>query len=321
MNQTSKIAFIVASLVLTSTVTSAQSLRVLASKGETLAKSKSQGEMILKSGKTIPDDAVIEMGKGSYLGLLYTNGKTFELKDAGKTSVGKILKQLKQQDNTTAGRYVNYLNSELYSSNSSANVSNNHKQYMSVTGSVERALSLSSSENVIVPHAPIYSDVFTIAPVTFFWKEMEGAEEYEIEFYHYSYDDVSVKFSSKEPKLLVDLNEVAKKVAKNKDKFRYKIRVKGDQSTESNEVFLRIIDQEKEKEVVASVSNFISNEKGEQNITNIDRLARAAMYEEHNLYLNAIQEYQFILESAPDIEDFHSYYHSFQGRIGMKEIK
>lgn len=286
----------------------AQDFKVLASKGKVVSYPKGQphSSKKLMSGHTIGNDEMIKLSNGAFVGLVHKNGKTMELKQSGTYTVQQ-LKQKARDASSATERYANYVYSELTKKEKEEHMSSNHRQYMSVTGSVERAI---NRPEAVKPIAPMRSDAFADGKVSFFWEAKEGDPTYVFTIVNLFEEEVFQE-EVKENKITVDLGEIERK-----RQLLWKVQVKGQPNTKSDEHVLRILDEEKAKELKETFQAYAQSNEGA-----IGKVANATFFEQNHLYLHALEQYKTAMEMEPEVDDFKNFYNNFLTRVGLEEFK
>lgn len=294
---------------------SAQTFRVLAASGNIMAypKGNTSDKTKLMSGKTIEGNQIIKLNRSAHLGLLYENGRTIELKKPGKYSTSKLAQSMKKNSSSTTARYFAYIDNEL--SKEDNDMSENHRQYMAVTGSVERSVSLTDA--AVSNLSPKWTDI-AFMETTLYWEPKEGAEEYEVTFYNYPYKDRSKTVFTDQPSLFVNLQEMAQELVRGRrSKMLYTVKVKGQDASVSDDVFLQVVDEKEEKTILASLDHVTGGQNPDA-LSSMEHVARAIVFEEHNMYLNAVDEYKMAIEKSPEVDDYKNLYEKFLTRVGIK---
>jgi len=112
--------------------------KVLASSGSN--KVQAQGAADWKPlffGKKLMKGDKITIADKGYLGLVFKNGKSIELKKAGTYEVSKLAGEVAKQNASVNAKYTDFLAGEMGKTGNDDMARNRYK-YMSVTGSVVR---------------------------------------------------------------------------------------------------------------------------------------------------------------------------------------
>ena len=109
--------------------------KVMATNGSVNLKA---GNKRVWSGSTLTAADEVVVGANSYIGLMHKGGKTLEIKQAGSYKVSQLNSQVVSTNSSTSAKYVNYVAGEMAKADRQ-DINKNHRKYMAVTGSVERA--------------------------------------------------------------------------------------------------------------------------------------------------------------------------------------
>lgn len=144
------------------------SFMVLGAKGD----SKADGST-LKVGARLTKSQKIEVGKGAYLGLAHSSGKTLEIKKKGAYPIKDLEAKIAKLNDNTTGQIAMFILDELTSDD---NKSNRFSHSAVKTGSVMRATPNASNLKVMLPE----QTEFLPGKVTIKWYTEDGkaAEKY-----------------------------------------------------------------------------------------------------------------------------------------------
>lgn len=109
--------------------------KVMATNGSVNLKA---GNKRVWAGSTLGAADEVVVGANSYIGLMHKGGKTLEIKQAGSYKVSQLNSQVASTNSSTSAKYVNYVAGEMAKADRQ-DINKNHRKYMAVTGSVERA--------------------------------------------------------------------------------------------------------------------------------------------------------------------------------------
>lgn len=283
-----------------------QAPRILASKGKAIAypSSNSSDVIALMAGKTIPMDYIIELETSSFAGIVFSNGKVKELNTPGKYPVKDLVASVTGSSNSTSERYANYVYKELTKS-STNEVNDNHRQYMSVTGSVERAM---VNVNAIQPLCPSRTEARRSQPITLTWAPFDDQKNtYEVAVYNL-FEEELYSATTEENYITVPVGSL-----KEESQFLWSVKIKDNSTSASNKVLVNILTEEKDKEFVAIYEDMSYDME-----SSIGQIANAAIYEQFHLYLDATDLYLKAMEQNPEVEDFKKLYQDYLTRIGVK---
>lgn len=273
----------------------------------------SNGNVVLKStnkrvwaGTELKDNDVVVVPAGAYLGLVHLkSSKSTELKQAGTYKIGDLAAKMNTGKASTTSKYVNYVVGEMAKADQE-DINKNHRKYMAVTGSVERAMT-----GYVSAYA---KDVNNLFDSKLFLRLMP-ADTVES---HYTTYHVTVKNLSDK--------EVAKYVVQ-KDFIEIDF---SKFSTSLGATWIVILDTPDEKSekmkslglssITVSLAeaedseNFKSLKEALQEMsdeTAIDKLLRARVFEESKYYLDAVRAYEEAIALAPGVDTYKIAYNDF----------
>lgn len=137
--------------------------KVVASHGQV---QKANGQQRLWAGSQLYGGDQIVVGSGGYIGLVHKSGKTLELKAPGTYAVSQLAANIGGKSSTTS-KYVNYVVGEMAKAEKE-DINTNHRRYMAITGSVQRALLGKAGallpEEVLLFDAKLHLELFSTDP-------------------------------------------------------------------------------------------------------------------------------------------------------------
>jgi hypothetical protein len=245
-------------------------------------------------------DAIIIQNKG-YIGLLHKNGKTVEIKEPGTYSVKEVADRLLAESKESVGsKYATFVFNQLTKSDDN-DLNKNHRQYMEVTGSVER----SGSSGMIKLNAPITSDVMH-NKITVSWNKHKDADGYVVtltNFYNETVASVETKGESAE----INLDDIQTKSNKG---YLLTVRAANNPKIKSAQHLLKPLDKDKEQSIKAEISNIGSDAQ-----TSIDLVALGSFFEDNHLYYDALKAYKLAASKSPNEPAFAELYNDMLKRI------
>lgn len=125
---------LVLAVVLSANMNAQQRFKVLAVRGNVTGNS---GKLSVGSRLNAGDKLTI--GKGAYVSLAHTNGRTVELKKDGAFKVNDLDKAASKKSGSVSGKFASYVYNELTEVKEPIAFSDTRKANMRTTGSVERA--------------------------------------------------------------------------------------------------------------------------------------------------------------------------------------
>lgn len=276
--------------------------KVLANRGDnTLITSDGSINEHLKVGSILQEGDKLILSEGAYVGLMHPNGRTMELKEAGEFEVSSLV-QKAGEGNSIASKYANYLINRM--SEEDVDIHANHTQYLKVTGAVERTLD-SSPIKVMMPNSV---EIFN--PNAFVkWTDL-GAVEYVVTLKN-MYDEVLLTQATSKPQIKIDLN--AKELI-NEKLVIINVAVKDNPALASDNYGIKKMTAPKAKTIDSDLKSLKASfqEEGALN-----KLILASFYEDNNLLVDALANYEEALRINPDVEEFKIAYERFVTRHGL----
>ncbi|MFN3403705.1 MAG: hypothetical protein ACK40G_06375 [Cytophagaceae bacterium] len=288
--------FVIFSLLFTTAFAQDEMFRVLASKGTNKVVSGNSSEWkSVGPGKKLFKDDKISIDENGYLALAHKNGKTMELKKAGIYEVSKLNSELASQNSSVTKKYVDYIAGEM-TNTGGENMSENRKKYMNVTGSVDRGIGdvklMAFKETVVL------NGITTLR-----WAPTENVKVYQVTIMN-MFDEPVYTTETSETFITVDLSKLGIK----KDRvLSWHVKDKASDK-KSDKYSLKYISEEKEQKINADLKELKANLSDE---TAINKMILASYFEENNLYLNALENYESAKKLQPDVEEFKETYELF----------
>jgi len=271
--------------------------KVLVSKGKTEIKSVNAWQTI-KVGASLKATDEVKIAENAYLGLIHTNGKPLEIREAGSFKVSELVSRL-GAGSSVLNKYTDFILSS----------DQEKKNRLSATGAVHRGAKdviivyLSSAER-----AELYGDKLAIQ-----WSSEEVKGPYEVVFTTLL-DDELERFETTENQLMISLNEGGLR-----DEYEIMVKVvsKANPGKGSKDYIikrLRPADREKFTKVMDEIRSSVAEE------TALSKYYMAGIYEENFLLNDALTAYQEAIKLAPDVTLYKDAYEEFLKRLGF-EIK
>lgn len=281
--------------------------RVLASKGENQVKKGQSGETVpLKTGATLMSGDELIAASGAYIGLMHKTGRTIEVRNPGVTKITDLETKLASSKSSVANKYAQFVMNKM--NEGDGDLSSNYRKNMKATGAVERAtggagikVMLPSSVDILNPEAIIR------------WEEAEEVEEaayvvtikniFDEEIFNAETDQTSMNINFNEENLanerLVILN----------------VTVKDNDELKSGDYGIKRMSSDDAASINENLDALKSDISGESPLNN---LIFASFYEDNNLILDAMTQYEKAIIASPDVEDFKTLYEDFLINNGLK---
>lgn len=279
--------------------------RVLANKGVNHVKKAADGKkVILRTGLTLMQDDEIIASTGAYIGLMHRTGRTIELRAPGVTKITDLETKLANSKTSVAGKYANYVLAKMNGDGGNEN----YRANMKATGAVERssgsAISamLPTSVNVLNPEAVIR------------WNSVEEEDAYYIVSVKNIFDEELLSAETTKPYIKLNLDD---ENLANEQLVILNIKVKDNPDLFSPDYGIERLSDEKEAEMMASLTQLKSEISGD---SPLGKLILASYFEDNGLTLDALTQYEDILEQSPEVEDFKMLYGEFLIRNGLSKL-
>jgi hypothetical protein len=290
--------------------------RVLASKGETFIQKSGKGKWErIYTGGIISSNDKIKLTQGAYIGLVYTNGRTVELKKVGTYSAAKLSKEILALKSTVTEKLANLIVSQM---GESVNIleKDNDKNNMTQTGAVERSLdsgiltARQSEEGVnirLILTSPIKASLLN--PVaTFSWHKLPGDISYEFLLcdrfdrpeYSKNIKDTSITLNTYDLKLEDGVY------------YFWKVTANTTPGIKSDEACFMVL-HENERANLNDTLKMLNEELGYE-VTAASRLVLAIFYERYDLINEADVSYREAIQLAPGVDDYKKVYSNFLKR-------
>lgn len=287
------------SLLLITNAVFAQSytFKVLASKGKTEIKS-GNGWQDLKVGASLFATDEIKVSENAYLGLMHSNGKPLEIKEAKSYKVSDLVTRL-GSGSSVLNKYTDF----ILSSN------DQKKNRLTATGAVHRGI-----KDVIIVFLPgtekadLYGDKIGLQ-----WASDGIAGPYEVIFTNLLEDKLA-RFETTENQLTVSLNEG---VFQKETNIMVKVVSKANPGQGSKDYVIKKLKGQDREKLTKTISEFSSSL---QDGSALSKYIMAGFYEENFLLNDALTSYQEAIKLAPDVEMYQQAYNDFLVRLGF-EIK
>ncbi len=269
--------------------------KVLGNQGANEVKSGDSWQPV-KTGSSLTEKDELKVTQNGYIGLVHTNGKPIEVKQAGTYKVADLAAKV-SGGSSVLNKYTDFI--------LSSNSAEAKKNRLSATGAVHRGL---DAIKVYLPEnqfAEVYNSVAYIN-----WEE-KGGSPYIITFKN-MFDEELMKVETPETSLKVDLSDP--KLA-NESAILVEVRSKADGKSKSESKLIKKLSPQRTAVVKKSFAEIGPELKEE---TALNKLILAAFYEENKLYIDAIASYEEAIKLAPDTEDYKLAYEEFLFRNRLK---
>lgn len=296
--KTRKLSLVVA-FVLSSAFVFAQdySFKVLASKGANEVKSGGIWQP-LKTGASLNATDELKVGENAYLGLISAEGTPVELRKAETIKVADIPVK---KSGSALNKYTDF----ILSSNAETK-----KNKLGATGAVVRDVKESKAIAIMLPEKDfpyVYNKSVIIN-----WDGEKVQGPYVVTIKDMFEEPIS-KFETPEVSFTLDMSDA--KFASQTAVF-VEVNSKADPKLGSSRYYIKpmpVAEREKVKKQLDEILGDVSEE------TALNKIYLARFFEENNLLIDAIGEYEKAVKLAPDVPTFKEYYDDFLYRRGMKK--
>lgn len=281
--------------------------RVLASKGANQVKKAQSGETIpLKTGATLMSGDELIAASGAYIGLMHKSGRTIEVRNPGVTKITDLETKLAKNQSSVANKYAQFVMNKM--SEGSGDLSSNYRRNMKATGAVERATS-SAALKVMLPSSV---DILNSEAII----RWEGAEEVSDAAYVVSIKNIFDEeiFSAETTDTNMNINFEDENLA-NERLVILNVKVKDNDEVKSGDYGIKRMSSDDAASINENLEALKSDLSGDSPLNN---LIFASFYEENNLILDAMTQYEKALIASPDVEDFKTLYDDFLIKNGLK---
>jgi hypothetical protein len=236
----------------------------------TVKKHTASGDVALSPGTKLNAEESIILETG-YCGLMHSSGKGLEVKKPGTYTVAELSKTIAAngKQGKVSDRYVNYVMGQL-TKEEAEDINANHRKYMEVTGSVERASTVYKINLLALKSNEVLPKAYTLS-----WTSSAKNVEYQLEVFNLFNENVFTA-KTKETSASVDFAPLFAKHGKN---LLVSVKVVGNSEFKSNEYSFKLAGTAEELG--------LSDEK-----TPASNMVNGMICEEHKLYLDALAYYK-----------------------------
>ncbi len=298
MKKTTIIAALLAFLSINFSYAQDELFKVLASSGsnKVQASGATDWKPLFFGKKLMKGDKITIVDKG-YLGLVFKNGKSIELKKAGAYEVSKLAGEVSKQNASVNTKYTDFLAGEMGKTGNDDMARNRYK-YMSVTGSVVRG------EHEI----PVFIDSTKAAnvlgnQVLIKWEAEANTKTYIVQLTNLFGDVISTQETT-ESFIVLNVDDRKEKM------YIATISSKEDVGTK-NEIRISYPSNDRVIELNKQLTELKAQMPEE---TALNKIILASFYEDNKLYPEAMQTYETAVKLEPGVEDYKIAYNQFLER-------
>ncbi len=257
----------------------------------------------VKNGSTLQSSDKIKVASPGYMGLVHRTGKTVQLKESGEFAIADLATQVGASGSGVAAKYADFVLSKMAEAGAE---DGDYRQNVNVTGAVKRAVGESGDIVIMMPtDGDIMNDVAVIR-----WNEIENAEGYKVILTDMFNEPFKSIETGAETRMELDLNAAE---FQEKKSIGIKIEALGTDKESAKYVIERL--PEWESEPLKEELKLIVSEVDDDNA--LGKIILASFYEQNNLLLDALTNYEQAIELEPDIDDFKLAYQDFLMRNGL----
>ncbi len=298
MKKTSILIALLAILSINFTYAQDELFKVLASSGANKVQTAGTTEWkpLFFGKKLMKGDKITIVDKG-YLGMVFKNGKSIELKKAGTFNVSDLAAEVAKQNASVNTKYTDFLAGQS-SKVGDDDMARNRYKYMSVTGSVKRAtneipvfVDSTSGANVLGSQALIK------------WEAESNTKTYVVKLTNLFGEVISTQETT-EPFIVLNLDSKKEKM------FIVIISSKEDPNIKS-ELNLSYPATDRALELNKQLTELKAQMPEE---TALNKVILASFYEDNKLYPEAMLTYEAAMKLEPGVEDYKIAYNQFLER-------
>jgi len=284
----------------------AYAFRVLANKGLNSVKISSAGQewQPVKTGVKLNKGDEIMVSANGYVGLVHSSGKTHEIKVAGTYNVNDLVNKISANSSSVASKYANFVLAQM--TKEEVDVNKNSRANNKATGAVERG---SANDSPILLYSKSQTNVFS--PVTVVkWGALKPGEEYIVSVKNIFEENVFTTQTT-DTKITLDFNDPK---LKNEKLLLVTVVSKADAKMTSMQVGIKRLSEEDGKNI-SKEFDVLMAENGEE--TPLNKIIQATFFEQNDLLLDAITNYEAAVKMAPDVEEYKTMYTEFLVRNNL----
>ncbi len=268
--------------------------KVLAKTGPSEQLSSTGVQKEVKIGSLLSSGNKLIVQSGSYIGLVHKSGHTMEIKDAGNYDIQTLSANLSAGHGSVSSKYIDYIINKWDDESEMLEV--DYRQYLNVTGSVERG-----NGDMISVKLPKYVDILNQS-ILIQWSKIDTSSEYVLSVKN-MYGKTIYKRKTKNNQLELNFQQAPF----NSEEILI-VNVSAGNNIISEDYALKKVPAATAEELNKELSSFklFKYEK-----TSISCLALANFYEQNNLIADALVEYENARSMSPDSPQFETAYNAF----------
>lgn len=253
----------------------------------------------LFAGSKIHKGQIITVVPGGYLGLIYKNGRSMELKTPGDYTVESLEKNAIASSGSFSKKYADLVMNEM--TKSTEDLAANRKKNSSVTGSVERG-----EKDKILILSPKNTEVLANEVKVKWFKENTASQGYEVKIKD-MFDEILKTYETVDTFVVLNVTALGLKQSKS---FIISVDTKASGNPSEGKL-VKIIEGKKAEDLQKEIKVLKQEAGGESALSNI---ILAAFCEHNKLYLEAVDYYEAAIAMEPSVEEYRYAYENFLTR-------
>ena len=264
----------------------------------------------IKIGTKIKNNYKIKLEKNGYLGMIYKNGKTLELKEKGKWTADELTSKLNKNTTNVTSKIYNYVVEQL---GEEMDEDYNYREGMETTGAVERSLNFGSTTG---PTAFVHLKSprkinFTTDEATFIWQKVNNENKYVFTIKDRFDRIVHTKIVTGNKYVInaKDLN------LKPDEYYFWHVASYDDRSIKSPDCAFSFLSPDTINKINREYTE-LKNELGDENSA-LNQIVFGKFFEEYYLYDEALKHYKRAVEIEPSVKEYQAIYTNFLKRANF----
>ncbi len=249
----------------------------------------------LEMGASLTAEDIIQVKDKGYLGLIHHGGHTLELNKPGIYAIRNLATQFVNPTTGIAIKYADLFLEEMQSSNGN------------LAFNVERSDGKEAKLQLLLhTSVAVYSKDVIIK-----WNKLAAVDTYEVTLKN-MFDEVIKTVETADAQYILDFSGPA--IAQEKLVI-ISVKAKGEQGIQSGNYGIKPLSKEEAIFIKKELDN-LKREISEKESA-LDKLLLASFYEQNNLLVDALTNYEYAISSNPEVEAFKTAYDRFLIRNGL----
>lgn len=261
----------------------------------------------LFAGSKIHKGQTVTIVQGGYIGLIYKNGRSMELKTPGDYQVDNLEKNALASSGSFSKKYAELVMNEM--TKAPEDLTANRKKNMGVTGSVTRG-----DKDYIVVISPESSDLLSNEVKVKWLKDSATTSGYFIKVKD-MFDEHLKTYEVKDTFVVIKVAELGLKQSKT---FIFSVESKDRKETPKEQTgkLVKVLEGKKADDLHKEIK-VVKTEAGEESA--LSNIILAAFCEQNKLYLEAVNYYEKAILLEPSVEEYKYAYENFLVRLSQKK--